>query len=234
MTITASSRNWKATASGCRGRTAGESATGSGRASTADRAVSRRQRGAHNRPMTPMTTNGVCHGAPARRNPSTTSGVSTAPSEAPLWRMLLPSGRSSADRMFRAAIRRRASGPDSKKPRSVRQANSQRNSPEPGSPGSPSPSATAGQTASGVGARRRPADQDDRVQPPRPDPVGDEPEEDAAEGERIAEPLFEPPVAAVVEADRVLELSGGDGQRQPVHVVQHGGEQEHPADPPLP
>ena len=81
---------------------------------------------------------------------------------------------------------------------------------------------------------QRPADQDGRVEPPRADAVGDEAEEDAAGRERVAEPLFEVPVPAVVEADLGLELRGGQRKRLPVHVVEHGGEQKRPADPPLP
>src|SRR5262249_59909844 len=80
----------------------------------------------------------------------------------------------------------------------------------------------------------RPADEDDRVKAPGAQSIGNEPEKDPPGREGVAEPLFELAVPAVVQTDLGLELCGRERERLPVHVVQHGGQQEGPAHPPLP
>src|SRR5262245_39492980 len=81
---------------------------------------------------------------------------------------------------------------------------------------------------------RRPADEDERVEPARADPVRDQPEQDSPEREGITETLFQSPVSLVIQVNLRLQLRGGNGEGQPVHVKQHGGEQQGPAHPPLP
>src|SRR5262249_33982182 len=64
--------------------------------------------------------------------------------------------------------------------------------------------------------------------------VPDESKEDPPGRKSVAEPFLQGAIAAIVEADFGLELGCRQRQCLPVHVVQHGREQERSAHPPFP
>ena len=175
--------------------------------SRSPRRTSASHSGTHSSPAAPIVQNTISHARRASARARTYSGVRIAPARAALEQAVaerpvlrgqnLPGGDQ------RARPVPGLEQPEHRRGTSAASGTSRSRARRPGAPKARG-LGSAGERRGDPG--ERPADQHDRVEPPRAEPVREEPEEDRPGRERPAEAPLDPPVPRVVEVVPLLQF----------------------------